>query len=373
MIYQKRATYSREMGKKKTFTLVAVFLILIILIWSVGLGYQRRKEVAAQKKIELVRQQILQKLDQAQEAAFLNISKSESLIGEAKDKVKGLRKEVGEKRLKISGLEKLIKEAENKIIKREEKSYEEFFDLTLDNKQAKGNKLYLDVDLMAIVDRGQGVIYTLSLSKKSLDKKSFNETKLAQLVASYRDELLFYHPDEGIYKINLEGKLKKAMEKDKDWGRIVDFWIYNGNIYLLDEERDEIYKYLVAEGGYSAKTSYFKGAAFGLKNANSLAIDSAVYVGFADHIFKFTAGVQDEFKTSFPAPSVNLTKVFTTKDLEKVYAWDKTKGSIYILGKNGTYEREINSSILSKAEDFAVYENAAYVLVGAKIYKIGLE
>lgn len=373
MIYQKNTIYSQNMGKRKTLTLLAVFLIFVVLVWSVGLGYQRRKEAAVQKKIESAREQILQKLNQAQEAAFLNISKSESLISEAEDETAKLKKEIGDNRKEIGELENLIRQRENKIIKREEKSYEEFFDLTIDNKQAKGNRFYLDADSIAILDRSGGRIYFLSLSKKSLDKKVFSEIKNALLLTSYQGEVLFYRPDEGIYKINLEGKLKKAIEKDRDWGEIVDFWIYNGNIYLLDSGKSEIYKYLVAEGGYSAKTSYFKGAAFGLKNANSLAIDASVYVGFADHIFKFTAGSQDDFKTSFPAASVNLTKVFTTRDLEKVYAWDKTKGSIYILGKNGTYEREINSSILKQADDFVVYNNAAYILAGAKIYKISLD
>ncbi|MBI3366204.1 hypothetical protein HY041_01075 [Candidatus Roizmanbacteria bacterium] len=104
-----------------------------------------------------------------------------------------------------------------------------------------------------------------------------------------------------------------------------------------------------------------------------MAIDSSVYVGFSDHVFKFTAGVQDEFKTTFPESNIHLSKVFTTKDLEKVYAWDKEKGSLYVLAKNGTYEREVYSSVLKQTNDLVIFANNAYLLSGSKIYVINVE
>ena len=370
-LYKKTQDSVNQQGKKRTLTFIMVVIVSLILIWSVGFGYKRRTEAGIQKKINSSREIIIKKLDQADEASFLNLSQSLDLISEAKGEVDKLKKEVGEKRKEIGELNKLITERENKITKKEEKNYEEFYDLTIDNKNAQGNKAYLESDQLVIVDNNQGNIYNLSLTKKSLDKKSFKEIKNAQLLASYNNEFIFYTTN-GLYKIDSQGNIKKIIDKDNDWGNIVGLWIYNGNLYLLDSRKSEIYKYLVAENGYSAKTSYFKGGESGLKNSNSLAIDSSVYVGFTDHIFKFTAGVQEDFKTSFPETNIAINKIFTNKEVEKVYAWDKTKGSIYVLGKNGTYEREINSSILKQTNDFVVYNNAAYILAGAKILKIGL-
>lgn len=371
-VYRKGVFLSQKGGGRKAITFLAVVFIFLTLVWSVIFGYQRRRQTAIQKKYQLTKSVILQKLEEAEESSFFSISKSQSLIKEAKREVETLKKEVGSIK-QTEELAKLIKERESQIFKKEEKRGEEFFDLAVDERQAKGDRFYLEEDLVAILDRGRGVIYILSLTKKSLERKRFDEIKKAQLLASFKQQVIFYVAEEGLYKINSEGKLKKIIEKDKDWGNIVDFWIYNGNLYLLDEGKSEIYKYLVTEEGYSAKTYYFKGVKFGLKDANSLAIDSSVYIGFSDHIFKFTAGSKDEFKTSFPDASVNITKIFTTKDLEKVYAWDKSKGAIYILGKNGTYEREINSAILKQASDFIVYQGSAYILLGGKIYKITLD
>ncbi len=372
-LYAKAQGYSQKAGQRKKYTLIAVLVIFIILIWSVGLGYTRRSDAALEKKIQSTKNLIKQKLNQADDTAFLNLPQSLVLISKARQELEKLKKDVSTKKQKeLKEINDLITNEENKITKKEEKKYEEFFDLSVDNKQSKGVRLYLDSNNLSILDKAQGIIYTLSLEKKSLDKNQFPEIKNAQKIAHYEHSVFFFTSD-GFYKISIDGKLNKIIEKDKDWESIVDICLYNGNIYALDKGKDQIYKYLVAENGYSGKTLYFKGSGSGLKDANSLAIDSSVYVGFPDHIFKFTAGVQDDFKTSFPNSNIYIKKVFTAKDLEKVYAWDQTNGLLYVLGKNGTYEREIYSSILKQIDDFIVYNKNAYLLSGQKIYVMNLE
>ncbi len=378
---EKFQSLSQKSGKRKTLTFVAVVIILIILIWSVVLGYHRRNQAELNKKVNSTKDLVNFKLNQAEEVAFLNLPRSLALISEAKEEVKKLKKQLGKQKEKeVKELEQMIKEKEGKIVKKEEKNYEEFFDLTIDNKSAKGDKLYLEKDNLSILDKKRGSIFSLSLSKKSLDKKNAPEAKKAQLVSAFQADTLFYVDGEGVYKISADGKdlpagrqAIKAIEKDNDWGKISDMWIYNGNVYLLDSGKGDIYKYIVAENGYSDKSSYLKAEAGLAKEANSLAIDGSIYIGFEESILKYTAGVKDEFSNSWPEKNVRLTKIFTSADVEKVYGWDKDKGTIYILGKNGTYERQINSSILSKASDFVVFNNAAYILVAEKIYKIEIE
>jgi hypothetical protein len=54
------------------------------------------------------------------------------------------------------------------------------------------------------------------------------------------------------------------------------------------------------------------------------------------------------------------------------FVWDKEKGVIYILNKNGNYERQLASEIIKKATDFVVFENNVYLLSGGKIYQLEL-
>lgn len=359
-------------GKRKKITLVITAIILLVLVWSVGLGYERRKKSEQDKTITMSRALITEKLNQAEEVAFLNQARAQVLVDESKKEVETIKKKYPERKEDIDSLSKLVQEKESSIFKREEKKAEEFFDLTVDNEEAGGSVMDRDEDVLAILDSPNGVVRLLSLSKKSLEKETVSEAKSASLTSLYQGKIYVFIPKAGIVEIK-ESKAKKVIEADKEWGEIVDMKIYGGNIYLLDSRTNQVYKYIVVENGFSDRSSYFKESLPDLTGARSMAIDGSVYLQLPEKILKYTGGVKDAFSTSFPETDIGLEKVMTSKDLDKVYAWDKKKGLIYILSKEGAYEREIKSSILTKAESVSVFENIAYVLEGAKIYKISLE
>ena len=363
--------FYKRFGQQKTLTFMTVFVLFLILIWSVGLGYRRRTQETTQEKIKLTKDLISQKLDKAEEVAFLNMPSALSLITDSKDEVDKLTP------LRSSGfagqvkeLEKMITDTENKILKKEEKKYSEFFDLTIDDKNAKGDKLYLNKDELLVLDKNNGIFFNLSLDKKSLDKDQFSTIKRSSLIASYENKKYFFVEDVGVYQV-VDGKANKVIENDKNWGKIIDLAVFNGNIYLLDRDKDEIWKYLNAESGFGGKSSYFQsGQSIDLSQINSLTIDGSVYLAGDSVMVKYTSGLRDEFKINLPDSNVNITKIFTSKDLEKVYGWDKGKGTVYVMGKNGDYQEQVNSKILSQSSDFVVYKNSIYILQGSKVYKI---
>lgn len=360
--------------KRSTFTVITVSAIAIVLIWSVVLGYNRRLQAQQMKKIQTAREIITQKLTQSEEVAFLNASRSQALIIEAKTELETLEVALGAQYKKeIEDLKELIKGKEDQVVRKEEKNAEEFYDLTLDNKKAKGDKLGIAADTMIVLDRANGVLYVLSLSKKSLDKRAISAVRSAELVGMYETNLFYFISSEGLYQVE-EGKApKKVIEQDSEWGSITDFTLFNKNIYLLDPNKSQIYKYLVAENGYSSKSAYFKTSDISIPNAHSIAIDSSIYVGLPERILKFTSGLIDGFQTEFPEEDVTLSKVMTNKESERLYAWDKKKGVIYILSKNGSYERQVRSSVLTKTTDIVTYGENAYLLLNEKIYRLSLE
>jgi len=361
-------------NKKKLITLLLVGIILAIFIWSVGLGYQRRQQLEQSEKIEKAKSIITQKLNQADEAAFLNLSQALNSIADAKTEFETLKAAIDGKKYaeSLKEIQTLISRQEGKILKREEKKYEEFYDLTIDNKNAQGSQLALYADKLVILDKRQKTLYALSLDKKSLDKNTDPVIGDSRLIGIYEDKTYFFVDGKGIFQIEGD-KPKKVIDNDSDWNKPEALILYNGNIYLLDKGKDEIYKYLSGDNAFLKKSSYFKPEeGVSLQDANSLAIDSALYIGFNDRIVKYTSGVRDEFKTSYPNNEFVLDKIYTDKDLDKVYVLDKGKSSLYVLGKSGAYEKEINSSVFGKAGDFVVYGGNAYVLIRNKIYRVGL-
>ncbi len=372
--YIRAQQYSQQGGRKKTLTFAVMVIVCIIFVWSVGFGVMRRNEALADQEFQTTKASVTQKLQEANDVAYVNLPKAQSLIADAKTEVSDLKKKLGNKKQsEINQLDQTITDQENKITKKEEKPYAVFYDLTLDNAKASVSRGYLSSDIYYLLDKAQGFVYNLSLSKKSIDKETNNILKKADLIASYQNDIFVYVDGEGIYKLTAAGVLSKIIDNDPDWGKIADISVYNGNLYLLDTGKNDIWKYLVAENGYSAKSSYFKENHPDLSQANSIAIDSSVYIGFPDKILKYTAGVSDDFTTSYPNPNTSIVKVITNKDLDKVYAWDKSKASIYVLGKDGSYEKEINAGIIAKSSDFTVYDGNAYLPEGSKIYQISVQ
>jgi plasmid maintenance system killer protein len=361
-----------RLEKRKRVIFIGALIFFLLFIFNTSKILIKRATDEKIRKITLLKKELIEKLNQAEDTAFFNLKAATDLIDQSKNQVNNISKDLGNQySLQINELYKLISEREAAILKKEEKQFEEFYDLMIEKKDAVGEKFYLNNAELVILDRKNGRIHQLNLEKKSIDTYEDKKIKEAQFVAASSNGIFYLVENDGIYKI-VEGRAKKVIEANGDWGEIVDFWNYSGNLYLLDKKNDEIYKYLVAGDGYSKKNSYFQsGSAVDLADANSMAIDGSIYIGFSNDIIKYTAGIRDSFKAIFPQ-AVKVNKIFTMKDSEKIFVWDKNKGSIFVLGKDGNYEREVRSSILNKTRDIVVFEQKIFALYDNKIYTIDL-
>jgi len=370
----KYSKYLKLITSKK-MTIIAALALLIILTWSVVFGHQRRLAAIIDKQVTTATEQVKIKLSEAEDEAFLNIDKSTILITDAKKILEDLKKNVGEgKASEILQIQKLIDEAEKSIMKKEDKDFEQFYDLTLENELATGEMFTKDGELVAILDAKQQTIYTLDVSNKSITEYVDPDVSNAVAVGLFNEDVYFITPSKGVMKFTTQSRVRTIIEADKDWGNIIDMKLFNGNIYLLDSKSDEIYKYLVTENGYSDKVSYFNsGQAADLSNATSFVIDSAIYISAGENIYKYLSGDSESFSPKFPEENVSYDDVYTDGDIESVYVLDKAKGSVYVLSKDGTYEKQISSSIFTKSKGIYVYENKIHALSGSVIYSISLE
>jgi hypothetical protein len=356
---------------KKRILLAGVVLVLIILILNTGNMFGKKQQGVSKKNANSVREKIETELKTIDIDG--DMEHSLGVISQARQSLDELKK--AEKNIKtadIKQIENLITDYESKVIRREEKQTSEFYDLALEEKDAKADKIYLSDGKAALLNR-EGKIYILSLDSKSVEKKVFGEIANAGNVAIFDKGIFFLKQGAGVYRIVDKEKPVRIIENDPAWGNIIDLNVYNGNIYLLDAGKDEVYKYLVAEKGYSEKNSYIKsGNTFQLTRSNSLAIDASLYIGFDTFIAKYVSGVKDSFTIKYPENSISLVKIYTDKDLDNIYGLDKSKGILYVFGKDGRYVKQIRSSDLRKTDDFVVYKNSAYLLNQAKILKVEL-
>lgn len=361
-------------AKKKILTLFIAILFLIILFWSATGAVKRRQISLFEREVDKKRDLIYQKIQMAEEVVFLSADRSLILFNESLDELNNLKKQ--EKKLKINSrklreLENFLKGKEKKIFKKEKAEMMEFFDLAIDNKNSSADKAYLFDNIVYILDKKNGVIYGFDLDQKSLEKIESEKIKKSNLIAGNKDILFFYVENDGVYQSKNFDKPKKIISYDEDWGEIIDMIVYNKNIYLLDRKKDELWKYLPSEKGFSQKNSYFsKGHSIDLNLVNSFAIDGSVYFLEEKNIYKYISGVRENFNFDLPSKNFYFYKIFTDNKTEKIYILDRKNSIIYVLTKTGEYVEQINVDTSLKLNDFFVYNSKIYVLSNSKIYLI---
>lgn len=360
--------------RSKGFIIVTIIILFALLAWSVIFGVQRRNAEKLDKKVETTKVEIQEKLDKAKDEAFLNLDQSLVLLSDAKTQYEQLKQETGDSRAEqLSAIKTMIDEAESSILKREEKPYDEFYDLALDAKDAKADAIGKEEDTLTILDTAAKKVYVLDLQKKSLEEYVNSDLSDATIVTLYNDEVFFFNPSKGVMKFTSQSKVKSLIPADSEWGKIVDIEIYNGNIYLLDSGKSDIYKYLVTEGGYSDKNSYFGSGTADFENATGMAIDSAVYVSTKTDLHKYLSGAAESFSPTFPNENPQFDGIYTSADDEQVYVLDTSQASVYALTKEGEYQRTLQSSVFAKANGMYVFEGSVHVVSGGKIYSVSLD
>ncbi len=359
--------------RSRKITVFVVVVLLGLLTWSVVFGVSRRESEQAKKNITASTDIINAKLEEAANVAPLNIERATVLIGDAQNEVAALRKKVGEKyEDDVVQLEKRVNNASNKIVNKQNKKFEEFYDLSLIDKTATANHIYLDGEDLTLLNSTKGEIYIVSATKKSNIVIKKNEIKGAHLVSSYEGKTFFLNKDKGIYTV-LDGAVKQPIQKE-GLQNPKTMIVFNANIYVLDSGAGDVVKYVAGEDVYSKGASYFADSQAGiLKGAQDLAIDSSIYVLVDGVVIKYTSGVRDTFKLSLPdKTSPKFTHMFTNQELDSVYLLDTNAGKMVVVSKSGEYSKQVESSIFKKAVEFVVLEDKIIVLSQNKLYSVAL-
>lgn len=364
-------------GRKVTLGIVVV--LLIVLGWSVFSGNARRQREKFLERVEEQRSVVIAKIEEADDLAGLNTQKSLQLLDESRAIYVELEKEAEGLDLTeeqaLKDLETLIVDARQGIEKIEEGQYEEYYDLELIEKGAEAVSMYYDGEFITLLDSENGNVYVVEPEEKSATTYSVSGARDATKVAMHQDDPYIFGERIGVVKLVDQSEEEEVVSPDKEWKSIEDFWMYSGNIYLLDSGADDIHKYLVAEEGYSNINSYFgEGQPRNFSDATAMAIDSSLYVSAGDSVYKYTAGAGVNFSVSIPdASDITFEDIYTDNDTVNVYLLDKDSQRIFVTGKEGDFDKQISAGILKQADDFVVIEEIGIlVLVANTIYSIEL-
>lgn len=193
-------------------------------------------------------------------------------------------------------------------------------------------------------------VQALTLATRSQDK--------ALLIAVAAKNFLAY---------DLEARQWSAydIEDGDKWGDLRAVESFNGNIYLLDAQNNQIFKYAATAAGYSPQAApYFPAnAQVNLSKAVDMAIDGDVWVLNDNGVIqRFRSGVSVPFTLEpLAIPLKNPTALHVRAGSDSIYLADAGNRRIVEFDKNGKFVRQFQaaaakSDVMAQLQDLTVNE-----------------
>ncbi len=229
-----------------------------------------------------------------------------------------------------------------------------------------------------IFDQNKSTLLQVQADDKSYQIIAGGDKLASGKLVAATDNRAYILSKDKIIAIDVVKTVMTGETKADDWGEIGDIKGFSGNVYLLDKNKGQVWKYSASSNGLSSKTSYLKGKGTDLSSAVSLAIDGSVWVIFNDGtIKKFTRGESDNFVISgLDKPVDAEAKLFTNENLNNLYILDKKNLRIVVIAKDtGEYQAQYSWPGVAGVFDLAAFEdkNKILLLTGERIYQIDLK
>lgn len=360
-----------------------VLAVLLILVLAVGVGFKFKDSQDKEKEAQF--KSFLQAAKDDFQAAVslqnLNSEQAEGKLQSAKNNLsKALLLKPQEKEA-VDLKNRLEQNASSITQKFEGAAFSEFLDLDLIKKGFQGTRFYhLSVGKLLLLDTKEKTLAVLDIAKKShqiiASKEELGEAKLA----SINGNLIFvYSSDKGLLRVDTGNqKIITVSRVDKDWGEIADVYGFASNVYLLDKAKNQIWKYLPTQDGYSDKRNYFnEGVKANLVAAIRMQIESSIYVlNISGEILRFTRGAEDFFSIGGLDKGIKDPKsFFVSSDTDNLYILDSGNSRLLVLTKVGAYKQQYQGDKFATALDLVVDEKGkkVYLLEGSKIYTMELK
>lgn len=358
--------------RKKAVLFLVLLVIAVLLIWSVGSGYQRRTSADEIKKINELHVQVNQKLQQAQNSVTGNPELAMQSLTDAKNQVavlvQTLRYE--KQNATLQSIQKSIDTMQQQLMRRDQSNASPFVDLAVETKNASGKSFFISDDTLNVLDINNTTVYEISIPDKSINRVTVPLIGSNQQLLVYNKKIYLFEADKGLFAI--EGNTQtQRVSPGADWSSVVDTDIFNGNLYVLNAGAARIEKYISVDAGPASTPSAYLTGATSLSDAKAMAIDGSIYITLPQTVLKYTGGIQQDFTVQFPGvDQASFTKTIASQDVDSVFIWDKAHGLLYEVKKDGTYMKQLSNNIFSKANDIAVYKTQLFVLVGSTVYSV---
>jgi len=362
-----------------------VLLVFFLLVISVGVGWRKRKVDEKNEQFNQIYEPSLQLLIEAERQVEENALESREKLLEAragleqilsdfngddkeKEKLITLLAQVNDLYEKVSG-EHRVGEASL------------FYDLSLIKEDVYGEEMSLADGWITVLDESRGVV--LGVEEESKKGKLLAGGEILEgsklLAASGGKAVVLSNRGlVGVYYNDRAAEL--LIEVDESWKKPSGLGMFGGNVYVMDSETSEIWRYSGYEGGIGSGTRWLgPGVVPDFSNITGVAVDGDMWISYSDDIMRFRRGaVLNYYINGLLDPFSKIEAIYTQSESEFVYALDRDNERVVVLNKEGEYVKQYIWEGIRAVSDMVVVEKdegggIILLLSGASIYEIPLE
>jgi hypothetical protein len=207
------------------------------------------------------------------------------------------------------------------------------------------------------------------------DGQTYEGTPAKKPIAFARDQiegqtrLLILDEERKLFEIRGASPPKPIpLRRTNTWASVAAIATYDGNLYVLDPQGNQVHRYLPAANGFDSEPSDILASQQNLKDAQRLAVHGDVFVFFKDGaVRRYKAGSDAGFAFGgidrLPKALIDMALVPAAQE---VYLADSGNKRIIVAGEDGVFRRQLVSSAFTDLRAIAIDPNGTqiYVVVG---------
>jgi hypothetical protein len=226
---------------------------------------------------------------------------------------------------------------------------------------------------------GADTLFVVNAADKKTDKEIKSDGGDIVRIGSEDANVYILTDKNKVFKYNAAYKTLSARTADIDGAKLAGLRVYNGNIYGLNPEAEQIIKYAALDGGFAAGANWVKTKGDAkLASGIDLTIDGNMYVLRNDgQVDKFRMGNKEAFALAAIDPALkNPAMIVTPADTSPLYILDKATNRIAEFDKTGKllYQYDFEN-VDGEIQGFALSadEKTVYLIAKDKVYKAALK
>lgn len=339
--------------KQKRLSLFLGVLFLGLLVVSLMLGSVRKKNQENSNKWISFSQPIEKNVNEAIGLTKLNPAGSKKLVEDARlaFDLRKLEFSSGEFKSKAEELDKKIADAWVSVSGEKGGNITELVNLELIRAGVNANKMSFVIDgKFVVTSSGLGIVMSVDTKTKEVKVVAGKGAGLGWMDAVSDGTKYYVMSKSGMFPV---GEESSSMTFDTAVTSPLSFAKFGANLYVLEKNNKEIFKYPLTDSGFGERARWLKEGQVIASSPIDLDIDVDIWVlEEKGQIERFRRGSKEVFSVSGLSPEMEFEKMSVEKEGDRIALLSSKSGSVVFCSKkDGVCSQQIKSDKLKEAKD----------------------